>query len=49
MPERDVGEAGGDEKSVVMVNGRYRPESLGQLGNGNGHRRRQRSAARIAR
>ena len=36
MPERDVGEAGGDEKFGVMVNGRYRPESLGQLGNGNG-------------
>jgi len=46
MPERDVGEAGGDDESGVMVNGRYRPESLGQLGNGNGHRQRQRSAAR---
>lgn len=36
MPERDVGEAGRDEKFGVMVDGRYRPECLGQLGNGNG-------------
>lgn len=36
MPERDVGEAGGEEESGVMVDGRYRPEALGQLGYGNG-------------